>query len=463
MTKQKHIYIRGMHCASCEKLLNEEFRKIPGVEDVKINRKNDSALLSFAGENLDVEEIQRIAKKFGYEVIESKPSGIKTAVDWAAWVKAFLLFLLILLAYKFFLNSSFGAMLGPGNSTVTYGVSFLIGLVASVSSCLAIVGGVVLAFSEKYEAHSENFYKKTINPNLFFHLGRLGTFFILGGALGALGGEMRISGNSVSYFTFIIAALMAWLGLNILGILPSISALGIKMPSLFTSSWSKLKESEQKADPFLLGALTFFLPCGFTQSMQVFALASGIFLRGGFSLFLFALGTMPVLFIIGVSAAWAKNRGIAIFQKVAGMLILAFAIFSFNSALALRGVSTNVVNGPRNSLKEEQSGGNNYQIQKQSVVDTKKSQEQSAQTVTMNVTASGFEPSVIKIKSGVPVKWVINGESVSGCTSTIIIPSLSISKGLSYGQNLVEFMPTRKGEIPFSCGMGMVRGKFVVE
>ena len=88
---------------------------------------------------------------------------------------------------------------------------------------------------------------------------------------------------------------------------------------------------------------------------------------------------------------------------------------------------------------------------------------QGEQIVEMNVTSSGFEPSVFKIKPGVPVRWVINGVNVSGCTSTIIIPSFNISKNLKYGENVVQFTPQKSGEIAFSCGMGMVRGKFIVE
>ncbi|HUD09073.1 MAG TPA: hypothetical protein VMQ48_03225, partial [Candidatus Saccharimonadales bacterium] len=73
------------------------------------------------------------------------------------------------------------------------------------------------------------------------------------------------------------------------------------------------------------------------------------------------------------------------------------------------------------------------------------------------------EPSVFTVKQGVPVKWVINGVNVTGCTSTIIVPSHNISKSLKTGENIVEFTPQSKSVINFSCGMGMVRGKFIVE
>ena len=83
--------------------------------------------------------------------------------------------------------------------------------------------------------------------------------------------------------------------------------------------------------------------------------------------------------------------------------------------------------------------------------------------VEMHVTSAGFSPSVLRIKKGVPVRWVIKGDSVTSCTNKIIMPSLGISQSLSPGDNIVNFTPDKTGEIPFSCWMGMVRGKFIVE
>jgi plastocyanin domain-containing protein len=81
----------------------------------------------------------------------------------------------------------------------------------------------------------------------------------------------------------------------------------------------------------------------------------------------------------------------------------------------------------------------------------------------MKITSRGFEPNTFKIKSGIPVKWVVQGDQVTACTNKIIIPSLNISKNIRPGENIINFTPTKKGDLPFSCWMGMVRGKFVVE
>lgn len=363
------------------------------------------------------------------------------------WLKALALVAVLFFLYRFFQNAGWVNAINVRNQNATLGVALLVGFVASLSSCLAVVGSIVIAFGERYDARSKSFFSGVVRPNLFFHIGRVATFFVLGGALGAIGGSINLSGSFVSIYTIIIAVVMAWLGLSILGIVPSISALGLRPPKFVTRLWARTEESEHKAAPFLLGAITFFLPCGFTQSMQILALASGSFSRGALLLSVFSLGTLPILFALGVSASWGRAKNLNFIQKAAGILVLAFAVFTLQSGLALRGVKTSVVSSAaeKNTQNSNQDTTENFQ------------------TVEMHVTNQGFEPNVLTLKAGTPVRWRILGDQVSGCTSTIIISSFNISKSIRSGENIVQFMPRDKGTINFSCGMGMVRGKFVVE
>jgi hypothetical protein len=165
-----------------------------------------------------------------------------------------------------------------------------------------------------------------------------------------------------------------------------------------------------------------------------------------------------VLLALGVGASWGKFKKIDILKKVAGILILFFAVFTFKSALALKGVKTNVISS--RARQEQPPAGEAGAIEKNN---SNNVSGQNEQVVRMSVTSRGFEPSVLKIKKGVPVRWVIMGDQVSGCTNKIIIPSLDIAKNISFGENIVSFVPSTAREISFSCGMGMVRGKFVLE
>ncbi len=453
----KKIYAQGMHCVACEKVLEDELSKVPFVKSVLANRKTGVVEIGYTVHEPNSLALEEIIKKIGYDVVKEASAPFKkpkTSLN--DWLSAFLLALLILLGIHTVQNLGLIPSLGAANDPASLGVSFLIGLTASISSCLAVVGGVVIAFSEKYQTQEKSFLKGAALPNLFFHIGRVGAFFLLGGLLGFLGGQVNISGSFLSGYTIFIAVIMFILALNILGLAPSVASLGLAMPKKFTAHWTALKESNHKAAPFVLGALSFFLPCGFTQSMQLFALASGSFWTGGLVLLFFALGTLPVLLALGIAVSWTKNRKTVIFQKAAGMLVLLFALYTLSSGLALSGMKGNIFSTDNNTFASK-----NTPAEKN--VTTKAGDDANAQVVKTTLDASSFNPSIIKIKKGVPVKWIINGDHTSSCTSKIIIPSLNIAQSISAGDNVVTFTPDKVGEIPFSCWMGMVRGKFIVE
>lgn len=448
--KTKKVYIQGMHCVSCEKLLDDEFRNLKNVKDVTVDRNANQAEIFYENQEPSFVEIENVAKKYGYKAFEYEPAQEKQGTL-NQWVTTAIIFLAIFLGYRFIQGSGLLDWVSVKNTEINFGVAFVVGLVASVSSCLAVVGAVIIAFGEKYQAEGKNFYQNAVRPNVLFHVGRLATFFVLGGLLGLLGGEISISGSEVAVFTIGIALVMGWLGLNILGLVPSIANLGVRMPGRLTRHWDALKHSKHAFAPALLGASSFFLPCGFTQSMQLFALSSGSFWTGSMTLFLFALGTVPSLLILGVTASWTRSKKVVVLQRVAGLVVVLFAIYTFQSGLALWNVKTNVLSTDTTASRNTPIEKNNDSIQGDE------------QIVEMHITSSGFSPNILKLKKGIPVKWVIKGDRVTNCTNRIIVPSLDINKDIVSGDNIVRFTPKTGGEIPFSCWMGMVRGKFIVE
>lgn len=448
--EKKKIYIKGMHCVSCEKILEDEFREISGVKKVKINYIKGVGEIESEAE-IDFANLEAIAERLGYKIYENEgEADVDTLTEnnftssLGDWAKAILIVIVLFYAFKLFQSTGIVDQFDFQGKGLSLGVSFLVGLVASLSSCLVIVGSVVVAFGEKYKSSGNGFFHRAVKPNLFFHIGRMAAFFIFGGVLGLIGGQINISGGFVSIFMVVMAVVMGWLGLSILVNVPSISKIGIRMPKGITQKWSRLKKSDHAAAPLLLGAFSFFLPCGFTQSMQIFALTTGSFWLGGMALLVFSLGTLPVLMTIGVATAWMKSRKVIVFQKVAGLLIILFAVLTMQSGLALQGADVNTPNKEKIATEVE----SNYMEK---------------QIVEMKVTSSGFSPSTLKIKNNIPVEWVIQGDSITGCTNKVIVPSLGISQSLVTGKNVVKFTPTEAGTVPFSCWMGMVRGKFIVE
>ena len=111
---------------------------------------------------------------------------------------------------------------------------------------------------------------------------------------------------------------------------------GIPDQDSFSLSATKLNHA---LTPLLAGVVTFFLPCGFTQAMQIYTLSSGSFLAGGLTMLTFALGTLPVLALLGFSSLSIKNKAYAgVFYKTAGLIVIGLGLFNLLNSLVVFGL-----------------------------------------------------------------------------------------------------------------------------
>lgn len=76
----------------------------------------------------------------------------------------------------------------------------------------------------------------------------------------------------------------------------------------------------------------------------------------------------------------------------------------------------------------------------------------------------GYDPDVIVVKQGKPVRLHFNRRESALCSETVIFDKIGQSAKLPEGETVtIEFTPQQRGEIPFQCQMGMLRGKLIVE
>lgn len=80
------------------------------------------------------------------------------------------------------------------------------------------------------------------------------------------------------------------------------------------------------------------------------------------------------------------------------------------------------------------------------------------------VVKGGYDPDVIVVKRGKPVRLLFNRQESSMCSEMVVFDKLGKSAKLPEGETVaVEFTPQETGEIPFQCQMGMLRGKLIVQ
>lgn len=220
------------------------------------------------------------------------------------------------------------------------GAIFVIGIVASLSSCMAVVGALVLSMSATFAHTGASFRTQT-----FFHLGRIISFFVLGGVIGLIGSAFTLNLTTTLILNVIIAIVLLILGINLLEVFPWAKKLQPSLPKSLKDKIHSFSKIKNVFGPAIFGLATFFLPCGFTQSMQIFALSTGNFLDGALVMLVFALGTLPVLLIISFGSFGFKNsKNVGIFFKVSGLIVILFAFFNFMNALVVSGIINPIFN-----------------------------------------------------------------------------------------------------------------------
>ncbi len=323
------LHVSGMHCHSCKILIEDILNEQIGIERAQVALTQET--VSFET-RLDesrhtlAELLTEKVKHNGYSFSVEKKSKEKqnNKVVWQALpIGLAVLALFFILQKSGILNFGIGGVATPPTS-------FVIGLVASVSSCLAVVGGLVLSLSATVSQDNVS----DTRPMMLFHGGRLIGFALLGGVLGSVGSAIGVSFTLGAILGIIASVVMILLGFNLVGIFEKSS---ITLPSgIFT--FFRTVEHKTLA-PALIGAGTFFLPCGFTQSMQIAALSSGSFVSGMLIMLAFALGTLPMLALLSFgSATFARSKHAPLFFTSAGVVVIGLGVFALLAGLAGLGV-----------------------------------------------------------------------------------------------------------------------------
>jgi sulfite exporter TauE/SafE/copper chaperone CopZ len=441
------VPVKGMHCRSCELLIEDSLKEIDGITKVHASTKEKSVAIE-SSRSISKQEIASKIRKAGYEVgADETPVLSKDKQTYLELLTAgLILFTVYLIGSKFGVLKYFGSTTSTGSSLP---VVFTIGLTAGLSTCMALVGGLILGVSARHvEKHPEATTFQKFRPHLFFNLGRVLSYFILGGIIGQLGSVFKLSGTALGIITIVVGIIMLYMGLGLIDIFPGMRS-GPTLPKFITNLF-KIKGRENREyshkNAFILGALTFFLPCGFTQAMQVLAISSGNFFSGAMIMGVFALGTTPGLLTIGGLTSFIKKGYFArLFFKFVGLVVIALSLFNFSNGLNLTGLKSYLVSS-------EVSAGTESNVK----------EENGVQVIKMDQISTGYKPNKFVIKKDIPVKWIITSKDISTCASSLIVPKLGIQKVLRLGENIIEFTPKSEGKIMFTCSMGMYSGSFTV-
>lgn len=449
------LVVRGMTCRSCEILVEHKLKTVPGVTEVRTSERRGEVEVISRGElpKPPLEALREALKGSSYRIAPKEEGRAAVVVEdapgWQHWFEVGGMLVLVFALYAVLKGTGIFSLSRTTEGALSLSAIFVTGLTAATSTCLAVVGGLLLSVSAKW---AENISAPTrwekFQPLFLFNIGRLLGYFVLGGLVGLLGSTLNFSPNVTGFLTVAIAVVMVILGLNILKILPK-QYCTLPLPRRLRQKIARLADSRNPGAALLLGALTFFLPCGFTQSMQLLALGSGSFLAGAMIMLVFALGTLPALLGISIMSSMAEGNFRRHFLQFSGTLVLLLGLFNFNSGLLLAGYdASSILRNPTASATDDPNVKINANGQ---------------QIIMMTVTDQGYSPAAFTVEPNRET-WIYATapSGVSGCASMLVDASHNLSVSIKRGENwLGPVRPTKNFVV--TCSMGMLRADIYVK
>lgn len=335
--KKYTFNVNGMHCNACVLLTESEIGEHPKVTSAKSDLGTRTVEVCGDFEDMEIADIvKELNQKLSQHSLSTEKQIQKVNwVDFKVAVPIALAFFVL-----FILLQKIGLVNLVGGGKVTYGTAFVIGIIASLSTCMAVVGGIVLSMSATFAREGDK-----VRPQILFHIGRLISFFIFGGVIGLIGGAFILNTFATFILSLLVGMVMLILGLNLIDVFPWLKKLQPSMPKFIGRHALGVMKLNHTLMPFVIGAVTFFLPCGFTQSMQIFSLSTGSFMQGGLTMLSFALGTLPVLALLSFSSFSIQNNSKSgIFFKTAGLIVIIFALFNLINSLVVIGLIPPIFN-----------------------------------------------------------------------------------------------------------------------
>ena len=459
------LYIGGMQCQSCAARIEKALAQQQGVKSVRVSYAAGTAQVTCSAA-VSAQALCRAVRDIGYEASE-KPLGKKPWNTAAGLVSVFCLF--YLLNRWGILNRLTPAQTASGAEG--YGALFLVGLLTSVH-CVAMCGGIGLSQSLSGVQRAKGSWK----PTALYNLGRLLSYTAIGAVLGGVGMALEAASVTVSYglqgaVKLLAGCAMVIMGLNVLQLLPRRAG---RMPRFFP---------KKAVTPFGIGLLNGLMPCGPLQSMQLLALTSGSPLRGGISMLLFALGTMPLMLTFGSVVGLLGRRFTKAVLTAGAVVIAVLGLAMVSQGGSLAGLFTPAQLGSFAALLGMGLLVGNLFRQKTAALpvglallavlaalpllpdgtSAAQARLEDGYQIVESRLLSGAYPS-IQVEAGTPVRWIIHAdeEEINGCNDRFFQRELQLEHRFSPGDNTIEFTPASPGTYTYSCWMGMIHGTITV-
>jgi sulfite exporter TauE/SafE len=190
-----------------------------------------------------------------------------------------------------------------------YWLAFLIGFFGSMH-CIGMCGPIVLAYTTHGMQQPPSLVA-SLSSHLTYNAGRVLSYTLVGGILGALGGGVAAIEGVAFWFSLLSGVLLILLGLSLIKRIPWLptpmqkSVGGASLSDRFyRATFGALITQRTLESKFMVGLLTSLLPCGLLYPMFLKAASSGSALSGALTMFWFGVGIIPALMATGLAGSF---------------------------------------------------------------------------------------------------------------------------------------------------------------
>lgn len=447
------VPVAGMTCRTCEVRIQRFVGRLPNVQHVKASAVHGRVEIESSAP-VPAPAVAKAIRAAGYEIgrtpwLAGDPNVWLTAVAGVVLVAV-----LAVLAQVTGLTE-----LASGAGDLSNGgllVALLLGLAAGVSTCMALVGGLVLALSASFQARraatgaTDNGLVAQMRPAVVFVTGRIVGYAVLGAALGAIGASVTMPPQVTAGLMIAVAGVMTILGTRLTGLSPRIATWSPTLPmglgrQLGLADGGAGAYSDTRAAG--LGAASFFLPCGFTQAIQIYALSTGSPLFAGAIMAVFAIGTAPGLLAVAGLPVVVPSTMRPTLLRLVGVVVIGFAFINASAGIRLSGVTL-----PSFGIEAAAAAP----LPATGVA------ADGTQALTTFQDGGGYSPANVSIYAGIPTRWTIESSTTATCAASLVVPSLGIRVRLNEGSNTIDLPVLPPGTLAYSCSMGMYGGSITV-
>ena len=319
--KKTNFKIDGMVCGSCETIIKKQVSDLDGIQKIKVNYATQKAEVTYDEDLISLKEIQSKISEKGYSCDQNNSKR-----KYWAWAFAILG---IVIALYFLINLTNAIQLPEISSGMGYGLLFVVGLLTGFH-CISMCGGFVVSYTAKDVEAGRKPYKS----HFMYGLGKTVSYTLIGAFFGLLGSIIAFTPMMRGIAGLIAGLFLIIFGLKMLNIFPVLRKLSFKTPKFL----NKFVGKNRSSSPLIIGLLNgLMIACGPLQAIYIMAAGTGSVIEGATLLFVFALGTLPVMLGFGFFASLVSSKMTHKILKASGAIVIILGLLMVNNALALTG------------------------------------------------------------------------------------------------------------------------------